>query len=50
MEKEPDILEKSEITEKEKISRKKVGEYYFIKEIGRGAFATVYKGFFEQFF
>lgn len=39
-------LDKSDIHEVEKVTMKKIGEFRLIREIGRGAFATVYEGFY----
>ena len=42
--KDDPVLDKSEVPEEEKVAMKRVGEYKLMREIGRGAFATVYKG------
>eukprot|EP00826_Nyctotherus_ovalis_P059841 TRINITY_DN8359_c0_g2_i4.p1 TRINITY_DN8359_c0_g2~~TRINITY_DN8359_c0_g2_i4.p1 ORF type:complete len:351 (+),score=122.86 TRINITY_DN8359_c0_g2_i4:106-1158(+) len=38
------VLDKSDMHEEEKFAMKRIGEYRLMREIGRGAFATVYKG------
>lgn len=41
--KEDYFLDQSECQEEEKCAIKRVGEYRLYREVGRGAFATVYK-------